>query len=144
MVFSETISCAAVRLDTHCMYRNCQTHRTVRFNAFGTSRTSENVLLCFYNTVLPHEEIILQFTILHYFCILRETPAAHYMQSTSTANYSLQLTSQLTYEGHASYVLRILYKFLALSISYAGLYNVPRSSSIYFTCIHCVYIFSIF
>ena len=69
---------------------------------------------------------------------------ARYMQSTSTANYSLQLISQLTYEGHANYVLCILYQFLALSIIYAVLYNVLRSSAIYFTFIHRVYIFSVF
>jgi len=67
---------------------------------------------------------------------------ARCMQITSTANYSLQLISQFTYEGQANYVLCILYKFLALSISYAGLYNVLRSSATYFTC--CVYILYVF
>jgi len=142
---SAVLLCVSTRTASTETARHIVSLPTVRFNTFGTSLTwSEDVLLCFYNTILPHEEIILQFTILHYFCILREAPVARYMQITSTANYSLQLISQFTYEGQANYVLCILYKFLALSISYAGLYNVLSSSAIYFTFIRCVYILYVF
>jgi len=71
-----------------------------------------------------------------------------YIHNTYIHNTYVHNTYIHTYTIHAyihtQYTYYFIYKFVALSISYAALCNVVSPSAIDFIFIHCVYILSIF